>query len=381
MKLAFLIFALLIIPSFDGFSQGDSIAIHNKQYTFLSINYHDGDVLPTNDFVSGLNVSSYPIDFYRSLSLKFGWQNPGYKDWQKIYRGPYYGGGLYIADFHNQDEMGYPNAAFGFLGIPLIRYEKFEIYTEMQFGMAWNWTHYDSILNPYNLAIGSGLTVYLDVGVNAFYPITKNLNLGVGYSLTHFSNGGFERPNRGLNLSSPSVELKYYFNSRPNTREIEKPPKKMERSNDLYLMLGYGDHQMVEHELDSNYFSISGIGAYYSVQMGNGFRSGVGIDLNYLMSLSAYPDGTLGARGSWDNLTVGLIVAPEMIVGRLSIITGIGIYAKHSKYGDFKQTYQRAGMKFHLTENISAGMNVRAVNFMLAEFLEFNVGYRFKWER
>jgi len=32
-------------------------------------------------------------------------------------------------------------------------------------------------------------------------------------------------------------------------------------------------------------------------------------------------------------------------------------------------------------ENLSVGMNIRSVNFMLAEFLEFNVGYRIRWKK
>jgi hypothetical protein len=39
------------------------------------------------------------------------------------------------------------------------------------------------------------------------------------------------------------------------------------------------------------------------------------------------------------------------------------------------------GVRYDIYRNISLGVNVRAVNFMLAEFLEFNVGYRIKWEK
>jgi hypothetical protein len=107
----------------------------------------------------------------------------------------------------------------------------------------------------------------------------------------------------------------------------------------------------------------------------------VGVDFNYLMSLSANPDGTMGDKCAWDNLTVGFIIAPEIVISRLSIVTGIGVYAKHSKYGNFKQSYQRASVKYHFTEDFSFGVGVRSINFMLAVFLEFNMGYRFRWER
>ena len=115
----------------------------------------------------------------------------------------------------------------------------------------------------------------------------------------------------------------------------------------------------------------------YFKQFSNAFRLGFGSDLNYWMGLTALPDGTMGPR-NFNNLTVGLIVQPEFIIDRLSLVSGFGIYTKHLNYGDFKQTYQRLGIRYEFYKNFSAGINIRAINFMLAEFLEFNFGYRFK---
>ena len=257
LKYIWLISLIISIP-FISASQSDSSATKKKNYPFVSFNYHYGNIMQTNDFIRGENQYGEPMKRYQSGSLKIGWQNPGYADWQKVYHGPTYGVGFYVGDLSNPEEIGYPMALYGFFGIPIVRLNKFELYTEFQFGLAWNWQHYDSISNPNNIAIGSGLTVYLDIGLNAYYPITKNLDLGLGLSFTHFSNGGFERPNRGVNLVAPSIELKYHINGRPDVRNIEKAPKDLEKSNDLYFMLGYGDHQLNEHEFDSNYYAVAG---------------------------------------------------------------------------------------------------------------------------
>ncbi len=372
------IISLVFIQPLNIIAQSDSAK--KKNYSFISANYSNGKILPTNEFVKGENQYDVPMINYQSATIKLAWQNPGYTNWQKVFNAPYYGLGYYIGDFLNPSEVGYPMAMYGFLGIPIKRWKKIEIYSEFQFGVAWNWQHYDSVTNPNNIAIGGGLTVYLDIGVNATYAISKNLDFGLGISFTHFSNGGFERPNRGFNLYAPTVMLKYHFTGRPDVRNIAEPPKNMEKSNDLYFMLGYADYQIVEHEFDSNYYALGGLGIYYSFQHSNAFRSGPGIDLNYDFGLTALKDGSPGPHGL-DNLIVGLIYTPELIIDKLSIVGGIGIYAKHSHYGNFKQTYQRLGVKYHITEKFSAGINVRAINFMLAEYLEFNVGYRIRWKR
>jgi hypothetical protein len=350
-----------------------------KKYFSLSINYDYGNILMTNPFVEGANKTRKPIEHYQALSLKALWQNPGYTDWQKVYRGPYYGLGLTVGDFYNTNEIGYPISYYGILGIPIKRWKKLELYSEFQFGLTSNWVKYDSITNPYNIVIGGGLTVHLNIGVNAYFPITKNLDLGTGLHFLHFSNGGMERPNRGFNLYTASAELKYHFGEKPKTKAI-KSPGKLERSNDLYFMMGYGNHQLVEHELDSNYFAIGGLSAIYFHQFSNAFRLGAGTDFNYWWGLNANPDGTIGPR-TMENLTIGLILQPEMIIDRLTIVGGIGIYARHLHYGSFNQTYQRLGVRYDVYKNWSFGVNVRAVNFMLAEFMEFNLGYRIRWKK
>lgn len=377
MKFCFFIFLLII--SKQSFSQSKLKTFIDTQHPILAGNFQHGNIIPTTDFVKGDNLIGKPLDTYEAYTVKLLWQNPGYTDWQKVYRGPYYGGGFSYNQFFNEEEIGNPVSVYGILGIPVIRFKKLELYSEFQFGMAFNWEKYDSIYNPKNLVIGGSMTIHLNIGLNAFYPITKNLDLGAGFNFVHFSNGGFERPNRGFNIYSPSVELRYHLFNRPDVRSI-KSPGKLGRSNELYLMMGYGDHQLNEHELDTNYFAIGGITAIYFTQLANAFRIGGGTDLNYWWGLNANPDGTIGPRTA-ENFTIGFIVQPEFMIDKLTLVGGFGIYALHLDYGDFNQTYQRLGVRYEFYDNISFGVNVRAINFMLAEFLEFNLGYTFKWEK
>ena len=314
---------------------------------------------------------------YQAYTLKMLWQNPGYTAWQKVYHCPYYGFGVTMADFYNPKEVGYPVLTYGVLGLPVVRWNKLEIYSEFQFGIASNWKHYDSISNPKNLSIGGSLTVHLDVGMDAFYHITNHIDLGAGMSFIHFSNGGFERPNNGFNIYSPSVELKYHFDGRPDFKSVASPGR-LKRSNDLFIMLGYADQQLSNHELDTNYFAVGGISAIFFTQFANAFRLGYGVDANYLWGLDAHPDGTMGPPSTY-NITLGFILQPEFIIDRLTLVGGIGIYALHLQYGSFEQTYQRLGVRYELYKNTSLGVNIRAINFTQAEFLEFNLGYRLRW--
>jgi hypothetical protein len=369
--------ALFIVTTLNVKCFSQSSDLSRKNYTSISANYQYGTILPTTDFVKGDNLLGKPMQKYQAYTVKMLWQNPGYTNWQKIYRAPYYGAGLTVGNFYNPAEVGYPVSAYGILGIPVKRWNKLELYSEFQFGIASNWKHYDSIHNPKNLVVGGFLTVHLNIGINAFYHITDKLDFGAGLNFVHFSNGGFERPNNGFNIYSPSVELKYHLSGRSDTRSL-KPPARLSRLNDLYFMLGYGDYQLPDHQLDTNYFAVGGISAIYFTQFTNAFRLGYGTDLNYWWGLNALPNGTPGPY-SMGNITLGFLAQPEFILDKLSLVGGIGIYAVHRDYGNFRQTYQRLGVRYEVYKNLSLGVNIRAINFMLAEFLEFNAGYRIRW--
>lgn len=372
--LVLLIFCLQILSLH---SQTTAV-LRTKDYPSISMALSTGAALPTNPFVKGDNLAGKPIGIFQSLALRVLWQNPGYKEWQRVYHIPYYGFGISSMNYFS-DELGRPFSAYGVLGVPIKRWKKLELYSEFQFGTAWGWNKYDSITNPKNIAIGGGMTVHLDVGLKAVYVLNRNLDLAAGISFNHFSNGGFERPNRGLNLVSSVLELKYHPVGRPDSRNAPKAGR-LPRKNELFLMLGYGDHQIVEHELDTNYFAIGGISAIYLMQHTNAFKSGPGIDFNFWWGMTAHEDGSPGPVG-WDNLSIGTIYQVEFSIARLSLQGGIGNYIRHRNYGNFNQFYQRLGVRYHFTDHISMGVNVRSINFILAEFLEFHLGYRFLWPK
>ncbi len=359
------------------YCQTDTFYVKRKNYPSISANYQYGTILPTTDFVKGNNLEGTPLQKYQAYTIKMLWQNPGYSDWQRVYRGPYYGAGLTVGDLFDSREVGYPVSLYGILGIPIVRWHKMELYSEFQFGIAANWKHYDPENNPRNLVIGGKMTVHLNIGFYAFYHLTDNLDLGTGLSFVHFSNGGMERPNYGFNIITPSVELKYHLQAHPDVRAI-KSPGRLERSNDLYFMVSYSNHQLPQKEFDTNYFAIAGLSAIYFTQFSNAFRLGYGADLNYWWGLTALPDGRIGPQGA-KNVTLGFIVQPEFIIGRLTLVGGIGIYAANRNFGNFKQLYQRCGVRYDIYKNISLGVNIRGLKLYCAEFFEFNLGYRIRW--
>ncbi len=372
----------------------DSITRHFS----VSALYTNGNVTPLNSFVQGDNLLGKPIRHHQSFGIKMLWQSPGNKNWQKIYQIPYYGLGISGSDFHNPRELGNPISIYGILGIPVLRMNRLEVYSEIQWGLAGLWKHYDPVSNPKNNSIGGMFTFHFGLGLNVFYPLSKKIDLGAGLAFIHFSNGALVRPNRGIDIIGPTVEVKYRFGERPYTHKPSITIPALPRYNDLFFMLGFGRFQLPEQEYSSIFHNQYGLGIVYFIQLSNAIRLGFGTDLNISTGNIPVNEASLSHRFS-DRLSLGLMIQPELIFDRLTLSGAMGIYALHGRFGSFKKFYQRMGIRYDLYRNISVGLNIRAIcpdtmylepgpgetygrfDLFDGDFFEFSLGYKLRWKQ
>ena len=122
-------------------------------------------------YYEGENLKGEPINSFHALSFSYGVQTAGQKEWHHILNFPYYGVSFYNADFFNSKELGYPTALFGFMGFPLKRTARSAFGYELGFGLTYNWKAYDPYRNPFNVAIGSHRTVYIDASLFYSYDL------------------------------------------------------------------------------------------------------------------------------------------------------------------------------------------------------------------
>jgi len=143
-------------------------------------------------------------------------------------------------------------------------------------------------------------------------------------------------------------------------------------------MFGYGQHQKSDIIDDINYKAFV-LGTYYYLQHTYAFRSGAGIDIGYTITSDNYT--SVNDYGNFNNFNLGLIYQPEIVISKVFIGAGIGIYAVHDRYGNFKKTYQKLSLKYNFIDNLFLGLNVRAIEFSKAEYLELNLTYSFTLKR
>lgn len=373
--------------------QSDSIS-RKPRYHFFSLKYNQGSVLNTNDFVNGTNLHGKCIKSYQSLSLGFGKQTDGRYDWEQVHNFPNFGIAFYTAQFHPGDELGYPNALYGFYRAPFRRWSRSALMYQIGFGLTYNWRPYDKTENPFNIAIGSYRTVYIGLGIEYNYYLSSHWVLGAGVEATHFSNGAIQKPNKGLNLFAPYMSVSYSLKEIP--RFVRRYDIKHDKRNEVYLALGMG---IKREEFDTTkYVGLKDTyqGVMYHMfslstaimrQFNHKSKAGLGLDITYdewlgsdiIVKGNGEADKLL-SRDASDRFAVGLYGSHEFCISRLSIVTQLGVYLWRKDLPNRKPAlYQRAGLKYHFKNDMFVGINIFAHNLSQADFIEWNLGYRLPW--
>ncbi|WP_163716752.1 acyloxyacyl hydrolase [Mangrovibacterium lignilyticum] len=369
----------------------DSLQTEPKRYSFFSTRYHAGRVLQTNDFLRGENLQEEPITSFHALAFSYGVQTAGQKEWHHVLNFPYYGVSFYNANFFNSQELGYPTALYGFMGFPFKRTKRSTVGYELGFGLTYNWQAYDPYRNPFNIAIGSNKTVYIDASLFYSYDLTPRWQLKTGLGFTHFSNGATKKPNSGLNLVSPFIEVNYSLHDRPILIR-EKQPDYLD-NYELAVQMGVGKKQESYKNPEDEELKIAGSFAVVNfsaailkqVSWKNKFGAGVDIthDTQGNVKISYDQEGIPVVHKSEDFLDlmkVGIYGTYEFCVNHLSVASHLGFYALRKSYpGQQPFIYQKFGLKYHFKNDVYIGLLVRAHKFTVADVIEWNVGYRLKW--
>ncbi len=358
---------------------------------FLRGGYQVGRVLATNDFLSGDNQNGEPIDSFQSIRLEYGWQTDGSQDWHHVYGFPSFGIGLYGSDYIGTEELGQPTSLYGFFDWPLARSGRWTFSFDLAFGLTNNWRPYDPVTNPQNTALGLGRSVHIEGGPSAEYRLAERWALVGSITFTHFSNGGTQLPNHGLNQIGPLLVLKHDTQLpvvRPPRRHIDQ----YDRGWDVTVTGSAGKRNLnlvIEDAgtrgdyLNRDYFIGNltvGVGRRFAYKS----RCVFGLDLGYdesvgdLIELDAFNRGENAHGTTGDNFELAPFAGYEILAHNTHVIVHLGYKVLYKDVpGRLPRFYQRLGVKQFFHENMFAGLNVRFHELGSADNLEWTVGYAF----
>ena len=372
----------------------DSVS-KKKQPQFVAVDIMGGIVLPTNKYIK----SKDNIPAFGSLSLKYGISSSGDK-WEDVAYGmPYYGVGIYAANFFNINALGRPFSIFLFQGGDLMNFNpRWSLKYELNLGSSFNWKYYDVFDNPDNIAIGSSVNV--QVGANAYfkYRLSDVMDIHFGLGLTHFSNGANSLPNKGINLASPFIELVYNINANPiNTpKKYNLTPPEFEKRIDYDLTLTISSRQIrvdttgtgfPSRVLDRN-FKVFGLSYATMFVQNYKYKWGPSLDLVYDESadvkvwreqnpLDGYWYDRVKLGKTHKRFSAGLSMKGEMTFPFVTFFAHLGYNLLQGNDYD-NRFYQIIGAKAYIKDNLFATFGIRANRFTKAQYLYWSIGYTIK---
>ncbi|MDX1828375.1 MAG: acyloxyacyl hydrolase [Lutibacter sp.] len=384
--------AILYVIPFIVFSQTNKKLEPRILNNFkIQIGYQNGYVFATNDFIKGINGENNRINAFQAFTLKFSKQTTGINKWEQLFKYPSYGVGIYLADFHNPEEIGTPIALYGFFNAPFKRWSKLTFNYELGFGATFNWKSFNPITNQYNIAIGAGQSFFIDAGLNLEYRLNKKMDIAAGFSFTHFSNGALKKPNKGINNLGPKISFKYNLKDRPFFIKNNLSSYIGEKE---WLISAFGgiknvifDNANIDiiEKYEGLNFPVFGVSTVFNKQVSYKSKFGIGMSFSY--------NGTLDAQVAIENnqlepvesafsnkIQISIFPSYELIINKVSLIVQPAFYLFRKKIKNKTPVfYQKIGIKYHFSNNLFAGITLRDYSFHVSDFIEWNIGYRIKW--
>lgn len=386
--------AIAFFVQFDQFAIAQTSGADTTDYInhwFIEPSARSGYVFPTNSFLRGSNLEGESIGSYNSISIKAGVQTLDDRPWVLHFAHPTIGFGVNVVQFNESDELGTPIALFGFLNGPFKRWRRVSLDYEIALGFAFNWKPFDPVNNPDNVSIGAKESAYVDLGVQASFAVTDRLYANAGFNVTHYSNGALRKPNQGVNMIAPEIGLRYDLYKdgpvSPSTghRSVFHP------STDLDIAVFGGSQNVIYDSLNVeliekyegvNYLAV-GIQATVSRHFAFKSKLGVGFSADYNGAHDAQVSVANGdvetVRSPFhEKLQLSIYPSYEFVINKTSILVQPSFYvARTNASGQTPVFYQRLGIRQTIRPWLFVGMNLRAYQLHVSEFLEWNIGYRF----
>ncbi len=390
-KLTALLFFILVslsgVQAVKAGPEADSTRF--MESTRIVTGYQWGRVLQTNDFVRGKNLVQQPIDDYHAFSAQWIKQTNGQKTWEKAYRDPSFGLGVYAIRFPNTPELGKPIAVYGLFTAPFKRWQYLSFDYLMGFGFTMNWESFEVAQNAYNIALGAEQSVYIDLGLSLDYRLKNGLYLGFGGSFTHFSNGALKKPNFGINTAGPRISAGYDFSpALPAGLNPKLPP--FHGGNEYLVSVFTGTRNVLYDGSDADsvtrfkgvYYPVYGLTFGYNRSISYKSKIGLGIAFDYFGAANSHItllNGKLEDHDAsfHDGFEISIFPSYELTIDRLSVILQPGFYLHRQNYrGRTPGTYQRLGLKYYVFRNIFMGLNLHAYHYYISDYIEWNIGFR-----
>lgn len=338
-------------------------ATHAQQFR-LETRGNFGFIIPHR-----VGVSHLIKGHVRSGELSIEKETSGDKFWQYKWRYPRVGLTYFFADLANPSQLGYAMALFPHIKFPVYSSNRFNTSIRVGGGLGYVTKRFDPVDNYKNVMVGSSMNIVANIVGECSYKISNRVSASAGLGFMHYSNGAFTIPNLGINIPSVTAAVNYRIGS-----EIVRIAPDSIPEPDKYAFMAYGTFGLKEnYPISSNKFPVFAATAELSRQFG--YRSRLITNLDVFHNRALRPSATEQGLSADINITqVGFMVGYGLVVDRLTMVVGQGIYAV-AKYKEDGQFYHRLGVTYMASKRLGLRWMLKT-HFFKADCFEFGLGYR-----
>lgn len=341
----------------------------NHQYMFFTGQYHYQYIWPHRP-----DLKLHAQNPAKSFEIQLGWRTSGAQQWHRTYNMPSYGIGFFATDLGNPKVLGEVRSGFLFMeflfGGRWLNEQTFKI----SLGLSHFNTYHHPENNPENRFIGTPLNVHFNMNYSWLFYVNDHISLAPGFSFTHFSNGAYKKPNRGLNLFDVNMALRYRLDrddraGTPLEKSDERPDV---RENILFLTYSLG---MMQRDIGDPMYRARTLSLNQTLRRSLRARWGIGFDLFYDDHAKEQIRQTKEETTVTDYTRIGGFASCDVVINRLSVMFNLGTYFYYG-YDPLHSVYKRVGLRYVTRSGVTGHIGLKAHDGR-ADYVEWGIGYGF----
>lgn len=314
-----------------------------------------------------------------AVDVRYGLRGYGRKLWHQVHHYPTFGVGFGKYFFSpSSNILGSPFSTYAFFNEPFFVGRRSKLAYDLSLGVSYGWKAYDSLVNPGQKALGSSVNVLIGLALQYEVKVSDRVELMVGPTISHFSNGRMRTPNRGLNLYGVTASLRYDLakgrksEGRPFPEEIRHVLPAFARMYEFYVVGGLGivtTFNDININRDRFYWTTAvsaDVARHYSYTG----KYGVGIDWFYDGSVrQEYAGDVPFNRLQW----WGVHFSHEYMIHRWTLVAQPGLYVRAA--ADKGAWFGRVAVRYDLSQRVFLRGGVRIYKSFRSDSIEGSIGY------
>ena len=316
-----------------------------------------------------------PLNFTHPFGLELyaNRHTTGRRQWEQQYKHPQLGFSLSYYNYGVPDELGEAVALTTQLDNRITNLGKGSLRFNVGTGVVYSTRYYTPEVNEYNKAIGSPVAFSLQSTLRYEHPLDERLFLNLNLAFRHFSNGGLNKPNNGMNFPLLGLGIRYQPQKVSYLQVPDTASAVIDKRLHLNLRLARGVKEVLRIDTKHPVYAAS---LYASKRLTKTNSLLIGMDVmfdtalreEYINKSLPIPEGEIESR------MAGITLGHELHFDLFSIMVQFGRYLYMPHEQIFPRYYQRYGIHYRLTKNLSANATLMA-HTRTANVIEWGLGF------